>query len=180
LLLARPTIEGAFRSVIDIAPNELKALTTQRINIAFDGLNRTLRDDAQALAGHAYQSCFGQNLIVYEKDAGMQVAASRKTLRDGLNTVYGKAWKFTNKGYFHTLMDLVYAQTLLEKPGKAKKLKNVCYEYLEENIVGPEGPPLEIAELAVEDVKQLIDVTCNKLREEVVTIIKSIRAAFQR
>jgi hypothetical protein len=50
----------------------------------FDGLNRTLRDDPQALAGDAYQLCFGQNLIGYEKGIGLQVAKAGKDLRDGL------------------------------------------------------------------------------------------------
>jgi hypothetical protein len=46
--------------------------------------------------------------------------------------------------------------------------------------MGPKGPFPEIAELAVEDKQKIIDTACNKLREEVVAILKTIRAAFQR
>ncbi|KNG49840.1 gtpase domain-containing protein [Stemphylium lycopersici] len=177
---AKPAMENAFRTVIDIAPAAFKAQAAQAIKSGFNELNRKLKDDPQALAGDAYQMCFGKNLVGYEKDITLKVDAASKSLRQGLIAIHQKAIKTTESGYIYEAMDDIYTKAGLEKQGNGQRLKDVRHAYLEENIPVPDGPFSAIGEWTEEDATKLINVICEKLCGEVVKILKTIRAAFQR
>lgn len=124
--------------------------------------------------------CFGKNLVGYEKDITLKVDAASKSLRQGLIAIHQKAIKTTESGYIYEAMDDIYTKAGLEKQGKGQRLKDVRHAYLEENIPVPDGPFSAIGEWTEEDATNLINVTCEKLCGEVVKILKTIRAAFQR
>ena len=75
-------------------------------------------DDPQALAGDAYQVCFGNNLVGYEKDITLKVDTSMKDLRTGLIAIYQKAVKPGDKCYLSLAMEPIYEKALEQKPGK--------------------------------------------------------------
>ena len=75
-------------------------------------------DDPQALAGDAYQVCFGNNLVGYEKDITLKVDTSMKDLRTGLIAIYQKAVKPGDKCYLSLAMEPIYAKALDQRPGK--------------------------------------------------------------
>ncbi|CAN9258894.1 unnamed protein product [Alternaria alternata] len=176
---AKATMDAAFRNALDTAPAALKAQAAQAIKSGINGLNKQLKDDPQALAGDAYKLCFGKNRVGYEEEITLEVENARKELHQGLIAIQEKAVKSGDKGYFYEAMDDIYEEALNQKPGKGKKLKDVRHAYLEEKVIGLDGPFAAIAEW-VEDVKELIKNTCDKLRKEVVQMLKTIRAAFQR
>ncbi|RYN25087.1 hypothetical protein AA0117_g5211 [Alternaria alternata] len=177
---AKTAMDAAFRNVLDTAPAALKAQMAQTIKTVINDLSKQLKDDPQALAGDAYQLCFGKNRVGYEEEVTLKVENARKDLHQGLIAIKEKAVKPGDKGYFFKAMDEIYGAALDEGPGKGKKLKDVRHAYLEENAIGLDGPFAAIAEGVEEDVKKLIKNTCDKLRKEVVEMLKTIRAAFQR
>ncbi|KAI4698775.1 hypothetical protein J4E81_005386 [Alternaria sp. BMP 2799] len=176
----KQAVLDAFRDLLDAAPASFKAQTAQTIKAGINDLNKQLKDDPQALAGDAYQVCFGNNLVGYEKDITLKVDNSMKDLRTGLIAIYQKAVKPGDKCYLSLAMEPIYEKALEQKPGKGQKLRDVRHAYLEEKIIGLNGPFPAIADEVEKDVKALIKNTCDKLRKEVVEILKTIRAAFQR
>ncbi|KAL1799540.1 hypothetical protein ACET3X_003577 [Alternaria dauci] len=177
---AKIAMEAAFRNALDTAPAAFKAQAAQAIKTGINGLNKQLKDDPQALAGDAYQLCFGKNLVGYENDITLKVENATKELRQGLIDIQQKAIKSGEKSYFYEAMDNIYEAALQEKPGKGKKLKDVRHTYLEDKIICPDGPFAAIAERVQEDVEKLMKNVCDKLRKEVVEMLKTIRVAFQR
>ncbi|CAN9256685.1 unnamed protein product [Alternaria alternata] len=177
---AKANMDAAFRNALDTAPGALKAQAAQAIKIGINGLNKQLKDDPQALAGDAYKLCFGKNRVGYEEEITLKVENARKELHQGLIAIQEKAVKSGDKGYFYEAMNEIYKEALDQKPGKGKKLKDVRHAYLEEKVIGLDGPFAAIAEWVEEDVKELIKNTWDKLRKEAVEMLKTIRAAFQR
>jgi hypothetical protein len=82
----------------------------------------SIADDPQALAGDAYQLCFGKNLAGYEKDITIKVEAARKELRQGLINIQHKAAKSGDKCYIYEAMVDIYDKALLERAGKGNLL----------------------------------------------------------
>ena len=169
-----------FREVIETTPKSFKAQAAQSIRSGINQLNKTLKDDPQALAGDAYQLCFGNHLAGYDKDVGLRVDAATKKFRQGLIEVSNKASKTTDKGYFHEAMVPIYAEAESQRPLKRQKLKDVRHDYLKENIPGLDGPFSKIAEHAEKDVKRIIGSTCKELCHGVVSILEEVREAFER
>ena len=139
-----------------------------------------LKDDPQALAGDAYQLCFGNHLAGYDKDVGLRVEAAAKKFRQGLIDVSNKASKPTEKGYLHEAMVPIYQQAESQRPQKRQKLKDVRHDYLKENIPCLDGPFSKIAERTDQDVKAIISDTCRELHTGVIGILKGVREAFER
>jgi hypothetical protein len=195
-----PTIESAFRAAIETGPLSFTAQAAQTIKTSFGNLNKTLKgiftgpgfsllviltnifmiDDPQALVGDAYQTCFGNNLAGYEKHITAKVEKAKKKLRLGLIEVDQKAGKSTEGGYLHDAMDPIYTQAELERPKKGQKLKDVRHQYLKEKTIGLQGPFPDIAEWVKEEINDIITETCEKLSEDVVSMLKTIRVAFER
>ncbi|RMZ67660.1 Dynamin GTPase domain [Pyrenophora seminiperda CCB06] len=67
---------------------------------------------------------------------------------------------------------------LHEAPGK--RLVDARHAYLCDQITATNSPFLAISERASEDAKSLVETTCTKLEGEIITILQSIRTAFQR
>ena len=61
-----------------------------------------------------------------------------------------------------------------------KTITAARHAYLAEKIPGPDGPFHAIGEWTEEDAHALFKTTCQKLRKEVVDILKKIRTAFER
>ena len=132
-------MDAAFRNVLDTAPAALKAQMAQTIKTVINDLNRQLKgtftvmssssfvlthvlDDPQALAGDAYQLCFGKNRVGYEEEVTLKVENARKELHQGLIAIQEKAIKPGDKGYFFKAMDDIYRAALEEKPGRGNDM----------------------------------------------------------
>lgn len=172
-------MEGVFRSAIEEAPKSFQAQAAQTIRSCFNELKRILKDDPQALAGDAYQLCFGNHLAEFDKDVGLKVEAATKRLRQGLIEAGNKASKSTEKGYFHEAMVPVYEQAEAERPQKRQRLMDVRHDYLVENIPGLEGSFPKVAEGVDKDGREIITGTCRELLTNVLVILRSIREAFE-
>ncbi|EUC43750.1 hypothetical protein COCMIDRAFT_6845 [Bipolaris oryzae ATCC 44560] len=173
-------IDKHFRQAIEGAPSSFKAHAAQTIKTSFRELNKRLKDDPQALAGDAYRTCFGNNVVDHEKNITVTIEAATKKLRERVIEVFGKAIKPTEKGYIHEAMDPVYKKAELQKAGKRQKVMDVRHAYLKEKILGLQGIFPAIAERTKEDVEELVKDTCKDLRKEMVGILETIRDAFRR
>ena len=132
-------MDAAFRNVLDTAPAALKAQMAQTIKTVINDLNKQLKgtftdissspfvlthvlDDPQALAGDAYQLCFGKNRVGYEEEVTLKVENARKDLHQGLIAIKEKAVKPGDKGYLFKAMDEIYGAALDERPGKGNDM----------------------------------------------------------
>lgn len=142
-------------------------------------MNQNLKDDPQALVGDAYQLCLGNHLAGHDKNVGFTIDSATKTLRQGLIDISNKVSKSTDAGYFYAAMTPIYERAEARRPQKGQKLKDVRHDYLEENILGLDGPFSKVAERTEEDVKEIINKTCAELYNGVVSILQAIRDAFE-
>ncbi|KAH9864393.1 hypothetical protein J1614_010327 [Plenodomus biglobosus] len=176
----RPRIDQSFRVVLDVACPIFRAEAAQVIKKAFIGLSKTLKDDPQALAGDAYQLCFGKNIQTYEADISQKVNNAAKMMRAGFVVIYQKAIKTRENDYFYEAMIEYYDKALEQKRGKGKNAKEVRQHYLQENIPGPTGPLPWIANWTRADARKITENTRVYLQVETGKILQGIRAAFER
>jgi hypothetical protein len=100
----KPSLDRAFRKVLEEACPLFEIETGQIIKKAFGQFDRTLKgtyhgncyillihghlkDDPQALAGDAYQLCIGRSLAAHEARITRQVSAATKKLYEGVKCV---------------------------------------------------------------------------------------------
>ncbi|KAF2853205.1 hypothetical protein T440DRAFT_390747 [Plenodomus tracheiphilus IPT5] len=176
----RPRIDQAFRVVLDTSCSIFKAEAAQAIKNTFVGLSRKLRDDPQALAGDAYQLCFGKNFQMYEADISQKVDNAAKKLREDFVVIHQKATKTREKDYFYDSILEFYEKALEKKGTKGKTAKDVRQQYLKENIQGPTGPFPWIGKWTEKDAKKITEKARVYLQTEMDKILKGIRAAFER